>query len=143
MKKSLMIMCCALLGLFLVIIAEILIPSIREILKGPLFLLPFIVFSLLGIALIFETKRTKQEGKRRRSLIITGISSAGILISMLLHNAFYGLGIIAKDISIVQYLFEGLHVIFFITAIFICPAAFLVGIVLVLIDSKNGDHRTT
>jgi len=48
---------------------------------------------------------------------------------VLLHNFFYGLGIIAANITVLKYLMEGLHVAFFIIAIFVCPIGFIIGAV--------------
>ncbi|MFC2091774.1 hypothetical protein ACFLTD_03290 [Elusimicrobiota bacterium] len=142
MKKTLAYTCYILPGLFILIIAELFVPAVREIFRGTIFLIPFMLFFLLGIGLIIETKRTKQEGKLRRALLITGFSSVGILISILLHNAFYAAGKIAQNIVILKYLFEVLSIIFFITAIIICPLAFLAGIIMVLsIRFSSRIHR--
>lgn len=130
MKKSLISTFWALVGVFLVIASEFFIPVVRELFRGSLlFLLPFIVFSLLGVVLIFLTVKEKVEGMLKKFLILTGASSAGFFISIFLHNAFYALGTITSHIIVLNYLMEILHIIFFIIAIPICPLAFLVGVV--------------
>ena len=111
-------------------IGQFFIPPVRELFMGSeLFLVPFIVFSLLGLALTFLTVREKIEGKLKKFLILVGVSSAGFFISVFLHNAFYALGIIASQIIVLRYLMEALNVAFFIIAIFLCPLSFLVGVV--------------
>ena len=119
----------ALVGVFAVIAGEFLIPAVRGLFEGCLlFLLPFIVFSLLGMVLIFLTLKEKVEGKLKKFLILTGVSSAGFFISILLHNVFYALGVITGDIAVLSYLMEIIHTAFFIIAIFVCPLGFLIGV---------------
>jgi len=130
MKKSLISIFWALVGVFLLIVSEFFIPAVRELFRGSLlFLLPFIIFSLLGIALIFLTIKEKVEGKLKKFLILTGVSAAGIFIFIFLHNAFYALGIITSRIAALSYLMEVFHVFSFIVAIFVSPLVFLVGMV--------------
>jgi len=131
MKKSLIpIIFWALIGVFLFIIGQFFIPPVMELFSGSeLFLAPFIVFSLLGLALTFLTVKEKIGGKLKKFLILTGASSAGFFVSVFLHNAFYALGIMASQIIVLRYLMEALNVAFFMIAIFVCPLGFLVGVV--------------
>lgn len=144
MKKSLIpATFYALIGVFLVILSMFFVPPVRELIKGPLlFLLPFIIFSLLGAALIFLTKKGKVKGKLRKFLILTGVSAAGFFVSIFLHNFLYALAIVASNIVILKYLFEFLHVTFFIIATLVCPLGFLIGavgsIVLLFKKGKKG-----
>ncbi len=80
---------------------------------------------VLTFMVIKETINTKL----KKRLFITGLSSSGFFIFILLHNVFYGLGTLTKHIPVLTFLLEGLHVIFFITAIFICPLGFLIGVI--------------
>ena len=50
-----------------------------------------IIFGLLGIVLVVLTIKLKESGIRKRFFMITGISAAGIPISVILHNVIYGL----------------------------------------------------
>lgn len=131
MKKSLiLVIFWALIGVFLFMVGQFFIPPVRELFRGSLlFLVPFIVFSLLGLALTFLTVKEKIEGTLKKFLILTGVSSAGFFVSVVLHNAFYALGIIASQIIVLSYLMEALSVAFFMIAIFVCPLGFLVGVV--------------
>jgi len=131
MTKSLIpVIFWALIGVFLFIIGQFFIPPVMELFRGSfLFLAPFIVFSLLGLALIFLTVREKIKGTLKKFLILTGASSAGFFVSVFLHNAFYALGIIASQIIVLGYSMEALSVAFFMIAIFACPLGFLIGAV--------------
>ena len=123
-------------------IGQFFIPPVRELFMGSeLFLVPFIVFSLLGLALTFLTVREKIGGTLKKFLILTGASSAGFFVGVFLHNAFYALGIIAGQIIILRYLTEALHVAFFMIAIFVCPLGFIIGAVgsiVIFIKQKRG-----
>jgi hypothetical protein len=120
----------ALFGVFLFIVSQFLIPSVRDLFRGSeLFLVPFAVFFLLGLALISLTIKGKIKGKLKKILILTGLSATGFFVSIFLHNAFYALSTITSRIIGLNYLIEALSTAFFITAIFICPLGFLVGLV--------------
>jgi len=128
MKKSLIITFYTLILFFLLILGEIFVPIIRELFKGSLFfLVPFIIFSLLGVLLVFLTLKQDIQGKLRKYLSLTGISAISFFIFVFLHNVFYGLGEITSNIILLKNLMEILHIVFFIIAIFICPLMFLIG----------------
>ncbi len=141
MKKSLIITFWVLIGSFLFVIGQFFIPAVTELFRGSLFfLLPFVIFSLLGGLLIFLTLKEKIEEKLKKLLILTGASAAGFFVFVLLHNVFYALGVIASSIAILRYLMEILHVTFFLIAIFICPLGFLIGAIgsiIVLVKRKR------
>ena len=118
----------SLIGVFVVILCVFFVPAVREFAQGPLlFLSPFIIFSLLGAALIFLTIKSKIKGKRRKLLMLTGVSAAGFFVGILLHNFLYALAIVASQIVILKYIFEFLHAVFFILAVIVCPLGFLIG----------------
>jgi len=118
----------ALIGVFVVIVSMFFVPVVRNFVQGPfLFLFPFVVFSLLGVALIVLTTKSKIKGKHRKFLLLTGVSAAGFFVSIFLHNFFYALAIVSSQIVVLKYIFEFLHTVFFLLAIPICPLGFLVG----------------
>lgn len=128
MKKSLIITFYTLILFFLLTLGEIFVPIIRELFRGSLFfLVPFIIFSLLGVLLIFLILKQDIQGKLRKYLLLTGVSATSFFIFIFLYNIFYGLGIIASNIILLKNLMEILHTIFFIIALFICPLMFLIG----------------
>jgi len=117
----------ALVGVFVVIASIFLVPTFRELLMGfPFLIVSGIIFCLLGGTLIFFTVKEKVGGTRKKFLILTGASAAGIFVSILLHNAIYGLFI---HFFGVEFWNGGDEPFFFIMAIFVCPTGFLVGVV--------------
>ena len=82
----------ALIGAFIVVVSIFSVPAFRDVIMGFLFfIISGVVIFLLGVALIFFTVKEKVGGLRKKFLILTGASSAGILVSVLLHNAIYGM----------------------------------------------------
>ena len=118
----------ALVGVFIVIACQFLIPVFRDLMMGSLlFFSPFIVFFLLGAALIFFTVKEKVGGMLKKVfLLLTGASAVGFLLFIILHNAIYGLFIYFFG---AEFWNGGDEPVFFIMAIFVCPIGFLVGAV--------------
>jgi len=128
MRKSLIITFWTLIAVFILILSQFFVPIIREFFKGfLLFLLPFVIFSLLGVLLVFLILKQNIQGKIRKYLLLTGVSAISFFAFVFLHNVFYGLGIISSNIILLKNLMEILHVIFFITATLVCPLMFLIG----------------
>ena len=118
----------ALVGIFVVIACEFAIPVFRDLLRGSLlFLSPFVVFFLLGVALIILTVKEKVGGMLKKFLLLTGASAAGFLFFILLHNAVYGLFIHFFGADFWGRMGLPDEPVFFIMAIFVCPLGFLVG----------------
>jgi hypothetical protein len=109
------------LGLFFV-------PLIGEIFKGPPFLIPFVVFFFLGGLLLFLTLKEGIQGRLKKFLILTGASSVGLLVGILLHNFLYAAAILTSQIVILAFLFEILHGFFFLLATIACPLGCLIGV---------------
>jgi hypothetical protein len=131
----------ALVAVFVVTVCLLLVPQFRESLGGSwLFLTPLIVFFLLGVALLVFTLLEKVSGRLKGFLLLTGASAAGYFIFVLLHNAFYALGTISGDLSIIGPLVDFLDAAFFFMAILVCPLGFLVGAIgsVVLLLKKSG-----
>jgi len=129
-NKKIVVVFCLLILNFLFILGQFFIPQISDFFQGSLFfLLPFVVFSFLGGLLAFLTVKEKVEDGFRKFLLLTGGSSFLFLISVLLHNFFYALGILTEDIFVLRYLFEFLHGGFFIIGVLVCPLGFLIGVV--------------
>ena len=114
----------ALAGVFVTVASLIAIPAAREFLNGCLFITAGVLFLLLGAALIVFTVREKVKGMLKKFLILTGASSAGVVISVLLHNAIYGLFIYFFGADFWN---GGDEPVFFVMAVFICPIGFLAG----------------
>ncbi len=117
-----------LVGVSAVIAIGLFIPAIRELIRGiPFVTISGVLFFFLGAALIFLTVKEKVGGKLKKFLILTGASSAGLVVSILLHNAIYGLFIHWFGPDFWERIGLPDEPFFFIIAVFICPAAFLVG----------------
>ncbi len=58
-----------------------------------------------------------------------GISASGVLVSIVLHNFLYALGVLTKNIILLHYIFEFLHAAFFIIGLVICPIVFVISLV--------------
>ena len=120
----------ALVGVFVVIASTLVIPAVRDLLMGLLFLIiSGVIFLLLGVALIFFTVKGKVGGMLKKFLILTGASAAGFFVSFLLHNAIYGLFIHFFGVDFWDRIGVGDEPFFFIMAIIVCPIGFLVGAV--------------
>jgi hypothetical protein len=130
----------ALVAVFVVTLCLFLVPQFRESLGGSwLFLTPLIVFFLLGVALLVFTLLEKVSGRLKGFLLLTGASAAGYFLFVLLHNAFYALGTISGDLSIIGPLVDFLGAAFFFMAILVCPLGFLVGAIgSVVLLKKSG-----
>ena len=85
------------------------------------------LFFILGVFLIVRTRKEETKNPLKKYLMLVGISSSGFLASVLLHNFFYALGILAENVSFLRLFFELLHVAFFIAGIIGCPLGFLIG----------------
>ncbi|MCA8987600.1 MAG: hypothetical protein KDA78_08170 [Planctomycetaceae bacterium] len=86
-----------------------------------------ILFGLLGFVLVLLTLRLKESHLHRTFFLVTGISAAGIPISVVLHNLVYALGILLFG--------EGFWAggtdepFFFLLAIIVFPILFMIGAV--------------
>lgn len=110
-----------------IIIAQFVVLEIREHISGEFFLIFPGLFCLLGIALIIFTIRDKIKGKLKFFLLLTGFSSAGFFVGIVLHNMFYAFAILTEKIIFLHYIMEALHVAFFFLAIPVAPIGFLIG----------------
>ena len=109
----------ALIATFILLISMFFIPSVRNLLRGSSYLIIIFAWFLLGAILVCLSFKSRVESRLKKFLILTGVSSTGFFISVVLHNLFYALGIITAQNKPLSFLMEGLHVAFFIIAIFI------------------------
>lgn len=121
-------------AVFIILVSLMIVPGLNSEIRESIqwFFLPFFLglsglFLLLGITLIIVTLKEKIDGRLKKLLLLTGASSAGFVISVILHNLFYAVAIWFSDILILSYLMQIIQVIFFFAAIFVCPIGFLIG----------------
>jgi len=124
----------ALVGVFVVVVAVMIgvsfAPAVKSLLVGGWFLIiSGAILLLLGVALIFFIVKAKAGGIVDKFLILTGASSAGIIISVVLHNVVYGLFIYWLGADFWERVGLGDEPFFFILATIVCPLGFLVGAV--------------
>lgn len=120
----------ALVAVFVTTVIAMFIPAVRELLVGPVFLYTSgILLLLLGAALIFLTLKGKVRGLLRAFLILTGASASGLTISAILHNVVYGLLISWFGSDFWNSIGLPDEPFFFIMAVIVCPAAFIIGAV--------------
>jgi hypothetical protein len=113
--------------IFLLMLSIFFIPVMGEVFKGIQFLLPFVVFSLLGLALIFLTLKGKVKDRLKKFFLLTGASASGFFAFVVLHNFFYALEVIFQPITPLSFLMGVFHACFFFLAIPVCPIGFLIG----------------
>jgi len=117
-----------LVAFFIVLVAEVVGPVHRF--SGFLSLvIPGIIFLLLGIALIVLTAKSGLKGLLKKFLLITGAAPIGTVVSVILHNVFYGVFIYFFGADFWDRIGTGDEPVFFILATIVCPIVFLVGVV--------------
>jgi len=123
----------ALVGVFIVLVgtivgAPLLLSSLRGVYMGVLFSSAALLLSL-GIIFLVLTIKGKTKGIFRKFQLLTGASAIGIPVSILLHNAIYGLFIHFLGADFWDRIGLGDEPFFFIVATLVCPLGFLVGAV--------------
>jgi len=128
LEKKIKIMFYVLVGVFVWIMMQMFIPFFNEILSGTVFLIPFILFSILGIVFLVMVFKLKIKGWLRKFLILTALSAAGFFVFIFLHNFFYAMAVLSQDIIVLKYAMEFLQIVFFLVATLGCPIGFLIGV---------------
>lgn len=134
MNKYIITIFWALVVNFLFIVSLFSVPAIRKPLQGSkvfliMSLILVIIFFVLGLVLTILTFKSKIVSKLRKFLLLTGISSAGLLVSIFLHNITYGIFIYFFGANFWERIGIGDEPIFFFVAVILCPIGFLVGMV--------------
>ena len=122
----------ALVGVFIAFVGIVLgIPLLfqRVLVSGLFLAISGALLLSLGITLLMLTVKGKTKGIFRKFQLLTGASAVGIPVSILLHNAIYGLFIHFFGANFWERIGLGDEPFFFILAIIICPIGFLVGVV--------------
>lgn len=96
-----------------------------------------IILSILGMILIILASRAKFTKISKTFFILTGASTLGIIVSVVLHNLVFALLIKLFGESFLANM--GDEPVFFIMATIICPVVLLVGVIgsIVLIAKKR------
>jgi len=89
-----------------------------------------IAFGLSGLVVVALTARLREARLQKIFLILAGASAAGIPICAILHNFIYGLFIVFFGAGFWErHGAGGDEPVFFILAVLVCPALFLIGTV--------------
>jgi len=89
----------------------------------------FVVVAIPRARIALARLEIPEKYSPKHFLLLLWLTAGAFILGVVLHNGFYGLGMIAGHITPLSYLLEGLHVAFFIIAIPIVPAGFVVGTV--------------
>ena len=108
-------------GIFCTLVISAIVVGVSDNIPG--IILCYLATVVLVMAPIRTWRRTK------KFLILLGASVIGFFVFVFLHNAFYALTILTSHIAALSHLMEAFHVAFFLIAVFLCPATFLVGAV--------------
>ena len=87
----------------------------------------FVVVAIPRARIALSRLEIPEKYSPKHFLLLLWLTAQAFLLGVVLHNGFYGLGMIAGHIAPLSYLLEGLHVAFFIIAIPIAPAGIVVG----------------
>jgi hypothetical protein len=144
MKRSLLFTFWLQVAAALLVVGQFFVPSIRDFIGGgSVFLIPLIIFSLVGGILIFLTKRSKIKGRIQCFLMLTGISSASFFVGVFLHNLFYALATITSHLAFLSFLLRAFEVGFFLLAVIVCPIAFCIGMIgSIVLLIKNREKKS-
>ena len=121
-------------GIFCALLGSALIIGINDNIPG--LILCYLAAVTLIVAPVRGWRRTK------KFLILLGASVLSFFVFVVLHNAFYALTMVTSHIAVLSHLMEAFHVIFFIIAVLLCPAAFLVAIAGSIICAIKSHHAT-
>jgi len=130
MTKKILTIFYILIFVFGLILAQFFIPLFREILAGSIiFLIPMLIFCILGLWLAVLVFKSELAGWLKRFLILSGLGPIGLFVGTVAHNIFYALAELSHNIKILVYIFNFIHVSFFLLSVIVCPLAFLVGVI--------------
>jgi len=119
----------ALVAVFVIVVVLFVVPLFREFVGFIVIAVLGGAFFLLGVALIVMTVKARVQGRLKKFLLLTGASSAGVLVSVILHNLVYAAFIYFLGDDFWDRTGLGDEPVFFILGLIVCPIAFLVGII--------------
>jgi hypothetical protein len=94
---------------------------------------PGIILAYIGI-IIFATAFVYDWTKIKKLITLIILSVLGFPLFALLHNLFHAWATLVTELIIIKSILEILGVIFFLAALFICPAGFFAGITGIIIN---------
>lgn len=101
---------------------------------------PGILLALLAaIAFVLAFVHPWKDARQFRCLLYT--SALGFILSVLLNNVFAAIAHHSATTGVLRYLFQGLAVVTFFLATMICPAAFIVSVVGLIVLLLRNHYR--
>jgi hypothetical protein len=88
----------------------------------PGILLLYVASFALVLAMVHHWRSMK------RFLLLAGMAAIGFIVFAVLHNVMHGVAKMATDVFLVESLLEGIGVLSFFLALFLCPPAVLTGL---------------
>jgi hypothetical protein len=89
----------------------------------------FVVVAIPHTRIALAKLEIPEKYSPKHFLLLLWLTAQAFLLGVMLHNGFYGLGMITSHITPLSYLMEALHVAFFFIALVVVPAGFIVGTV--------------
>ena len=120
-------------GIFCALVVNAIVVGVSDNIPG------VVLCYLATVTLIVAPIRTWRKTKRFLILLVAAV--IGFFVFVFLHNAFYALTILTSHIAALSHLLEAFHVVSFIIAVFLCPAAFLVGAVGSIVCAIRGRRK--
>ncbi|MHA1156592.1 MAG: hypothetical protein ACTSQK_10835 [Candidatus Heimdallarchaeota archaeon] len=130
----------ALMILSILVLLNMFVPNTGRM---PYIFILWILHFFAGVGLIITTYKEKISGKRKFFLLLSGFSSAGFLLFVVLHNSLYALSTITENLVILTKIINFFEVASFLVATMIFPVGFFVGMVGTLIIKKKSQSKKT
>ena len=130
-QKRLKVLVRVLMGVFVLLVAYFTYPltsgAEKEALPFAFAAILILIFFVLGVLLLYYTKKAKPDRKTRIFLFFAGGSAASFLCLIVLHNLLYAGAVATESRPVICSTLGVLHAISFILAFTAVPVAFIVG----------------
>jgi len=103
---------------------------LQDYIHGMIFLLPFLLWAIVGGILMIFTLTNQLPVLLKWSLMAASCAAMGMIFGIVAHNFFYAVGEFSAGESVYsQSVISGYGVFFFIEAVIVCPLVFIVGLI--------------
>jgi FtsH-binding integral membrane protein len=135
----------ALVAVFAMTALTIVVPTLQESMPRAI-LWQAAVLGVLGLLLVVLSATKAIDLPLKRLLLLTGASAVGMVLSFVLHNLVYALATMVENVRWLAGLLSVVEAAFFLCAVIVCPLAFVVssvGVIVVLIRTNKTPHHPT
>ncbi|MFH1711635.1 MAG: hypothetical protein ABH846_00155 [Patescibacteria group bacterium] len=127
-KNTALLLLASLTVMFIVIVIQMTV--LQDLLSGIIFLLPFLLWAIVGGILVIYALANKWPKLLQWSLMGAGCAAIGMIIGILAHNFFYAVAEMSYNESVYSVaIIEVYSVFFFIEAVVVCPLIFIVSLI--------------